>query len=86
MNLEDLDGEKLCTELVRVINRLGGETGPGFKRLRIAVTGEEMEAIKAYIFKSDPGGVFYMRLRNVPLVVDDDPYAEVLRGEMESVA
>jgi hypothetical protein len=41
------------------------------KRMRLAVSPEEYEEIKQYMFGLD--GKFYMRIMNVPLVVEPDP-------------
>lgn len=72
MQLENLDGETLVNDLVRMLYLISGKPTEHLKSLRLAVTQEEMAAIRAYCFKRDPTAPFYVRLRGVPLVVEAD--------------
>lgn len=59
--------EKLIDELRRLLLHV-----PTYhKRLRIAVTPQERDAIQAFMFKH--ASVDYGRIADVPLVVEDDP-------------
>ena len=52
-----------------------------WRRMRYAVSPTEHVEIKAYLLARD--GVFYNRLRAVPLVIEDEPDAPVLLVETE---
>jgi hypothetical protein len=43
----------------------------GHRRMRLAVTPEEYEEVRQYMF--DHYGEFYSRIMNIPLVVEADP-------------
>jgi hypothetical protein len=64
-------------ELIGDMCRLVQTAHPkALKRVRFAVTLEEMEAIQKSFTERD--GVFYFRIMNVPLVVENDPENPIL--------
>jgi hypothetical protein len=58
----------VVNELVKIISTA---RPCALKRMRLAVSPKEYEEIEQYFF--DQTGVFYMRVMNVPLVIESDP-------------
>ena len=58
----------IIRELVKIVSTAHPSA---LKRMRLAVSPDEYEEIKRYMFDRDD--VFYMRIMNVPLVIESDP-------------
>ena len=55
-------------ELIRIVSTANPYA---IKRMRLAVSPKEYDEIKEYFFKQTD--VFYVRIMNVPLIVEPDP-------------
>lgn len=60
--------DSLIEELIRTVFSAHPST---LKRMRFAVSPEEFREIGKYMFDRDR--IFYGRIANVPLIVEDDP-------------
>jgi hypothetical protein len=60
------------SDIVRELIEIVSTARPiALKRMRLAISPKEYEEIKEYFFKQTD--VFYVRIMNVPLIVESDP-------------
>lgn len=64
-------GPYLVVDLCRMINQMHIGSGDNWKRLRIAISPEEDEALRKY-FVADIGA-YVQRLKGIPLIVEPNP-------------
>jgi hypothetical protein len=72
----DIAEPEVVLRLVRMVNGLSGRD---LKRWRLAVTFDEWMAMREYFLVRD--GKWWNRIRDIPLVIEDDPENPVLAYE-----
>lgn len=74
--LEASAAERLIAEIAKTAVFL---PPPTHNRMRVAVSEDEYEAIREHCFKRD--GYFSGRIRNIPLVIEENPLNPAVRVE-----